>query len=81
MLSGEENRVSAAVLFFAGDEFGISAFATGLAKIFLMVTIFFSTTGKVYCGSDALGAESAEDRIGRRDGIGRKISCAATFGE
>ena len=41
MLSGEGSRVSAAVSFFAGDEFGISAFATGLAEIFLMVTIFF----------------------------------------
>ena len=78
MLSGEGSRVSAAVSFFAGDEFGISAFATGLAEIFLMVTIFFSTTGKVYCGSDALGAESAEDDV--TEGLSAKVLAVAEDG-
>ena len=78
VLSGEGSRVSAAVSFFAGDEFGISAFATGLAKIFLMVTIFFSTTGKVYCGSDALGAESTEDDV--TEGLSAKVLAVAEDG-
>lgn len=78
MLSGEGSRVSAAVSFFAGDEFNISAFATGLAEIFLMVTIFFSTMGKVYCGSDALGAESVEDDV--TEGLSAKVLAAAEDG-
>ena len=50
----------------------------GLAKIFLMVTIFFSTTGKVYCGSDALGAESTEDDV--TEGLSAKVLAVAEDG-
>lgn len=46
MLSGEGSRVSAAVSFFAGDEFGISAFATGLAKIFFDGNNFLFDNGQ-----------------------------------